>query len=583
MTAFSRTLLALTGCLILISLTGCQGIQGSGPTGDSQSTISDTADSARYHYLESLFTEKAGEADKTMAALTLAIQADPESSLLKRELVRLYLKANQVEAARELARELVEHDPDDVDNLILQVRLQKEDEAPEKMEPLLSRILELDPKNKETYLRLGKIYMGAEAHAKALALFEKMVIQFPDYYVAHFYLGETRMVTGNPDGAKVEFLKTLELEPDLVEPRFRLVELYRSQGIDPGLKKSLALLEEILELEPDDDRARLEMALILEKTGQKQMADEAFAVLNEALNKNNRLIMTAAEIFLAQERNLDALTLFKRFGQAHPENDQINFFTAMAYEGLGNKEKAIAHYLKVSQAHPHYKKMMFSIAYLYRDMGKTDQARILLEEFHDQRPKDIDIITYLSSFYEEDQEYNLSLEILEKGLVLAPENTTLLFRLGVIQDKAGDKEACIATMKQVIDLDPRDASALNYLGYTYADLGVKLDQALDLITRALEAKPDDGFITDSLGWVYYQMKDYEKAIPILEKAARLSDHETIISEHLGDAYAKVGRIEDAKTAYLKAIDNIQDKTADADRIKELRKKILNLPPVGVEP
>ena len=579
MTAFSRTFSALAACLVLVGLAGCQGVPSPHPADDSGIPMVESGESARYHYLESLFTEKASRPDKAMEALALAIQADPDSSVLKRELVRLYLKQNQAPAALALAEELAQQDPDDVENLLLLARLKKDDQSEEELEPLLSRILELDPKKKEAYLRLGKIHMKRQDFTQALDLFTRMAQEFPDYYVAHFYLGEVQMLTQNPDRAIASYQKTLALEPALVEPRFRLFDIYRTQGSDPEFEKSMPLLEEILALEPEDERARLEMTLIFIKTGQTDLADQAFEILGEELReRDGRPAIAAAEVFLSQERNQDALLIYQGFQKLAPDNDQVNFFSAMAHEGLGDKATAIEYYLKVSPAHPHYKKMIFSIAYLYRDMDKPDEARLLLEEFHEQRPDDIDIITYLSSFYEEDQEYDRAEQILNKGLAHAPDNTTLLFRLGVIQDKVGEKETCIATMKRVIELDPRHASALNYLGYTYADLNILLDQAESLILRALEVKPDDGFITDSLGWVYYQQGKYAQAVAVLEKAARLSQFETIIAEHLGDAYAKAQRPKDAKAAYLKAIENVKDN--DPDRVNAIREKIRALPPTG---
>ena len=126
-------------------------------------------------------------------------------------------------------------------------------------------------------------------------------------------------------------------------------------------------------------------------------------------------------------------------------------------------------------------------------------------------------------------------------------------------------------MKKVIAVDPKDASALNYLGYTYADMGIKLDQALNLISRAHRLKPEDGYITDSLGWVYYQMGQYENAIKYLEKAARLTSFETIISDHLGDAYMKMDRHREALTAFEKAVANAQE--GDKELALEIKKKI----------
>jgi len=127
------------------------------------------------------------------------------------------------------------------------------------------------------------------------------------------------------------------------------------------------------------------------------------------------------------------------------------------------------------------------------------------------------------------------------------------FRLGVLYDKLGKKPDSINRMKRVIQLNPRDAQALNYLGYTYAEMGVNLNEALGYIKRALEVRPDDGFFIDSLGWTYYQMKRYDEAIKELERAAQLVGDDPTVLEHLGDAYLAKKEVKKALKSYKKAL------------------------------
>jgi Flp pilus assembly protein TadD len=120
------------------------------------------------------------------------------------------------------------------------------------------------------------------------------------------------------------------------------------------------------------------------------------------------------------------------------------------------------------------------------------------------------------------------------------------------------------TMRRVIALDPRNANALNYLGYTYADLGTNLDEAERLIAEALKIKPDDGYITDSLGWVYYKKGDYPRALKYLKRATELVPDDPVIMEHLGDAYLKLNDRANALAAYQKAMAN-RDRQKGKDR------------------
>jgi Flp pilus assembly protein TadD len=127
-------------------------------------------------------------------------------------------------------------------------------------------------------------------------------------------------------------------------------------------------------------------------------------------------------------------------------------------------------------------------------------------------------------------------------------------------------------MKLVIEKDPDHAEALNYLGYTYADRNMNLDEALELIERALEIKPESGYIVDSLGWVYYQRGEYRKAIRELERAVTLTPDDPVINEHLGDGYLKL----DQKTKALDSYKRALELDPQGDQLKKLEEKIETL-------
>ncbi len=530
--------------------------------------------SPRYHYLTFLMLHRQNQINDAMAALEKAITLDPDASFLKRDLIRMYLSMDQEETALALAESLVAENPDDVENLLLLARLKKDDTRKKNMHPLLQRILELDPNNRETYLRLGKIYMENQQISEALELFSRMTIRLPDYYVAHFYLGEAHFLSGNYTEAAQAFQATIDLEPDLIEPRLRLMDILQdpeNPAGKPDPDTLLAMYEQILAIEPENERALLETARLFHQTGQTKLAAQQFIDLGNQARHDNRLLMTAVDLYLSQKRYEDAVTVFSGMLAADPDSDNFNFFLGLAHESSEHPEQAIEHYLRVSPAHPQYKKTLLTIAFLYREIGQTKKAVAFLEQHHQQAPDDIDFITYLAAFYENENQLKKAMALLSKGLENTPDNTSLLFRLGAVQDKAGLKDESIATMKKIIRMDPEDASALNYLGYTYADLGIHLDEAEVLIRKALEIKPDDGYILDSMGWVYFQQGKFDKALGYLERAAELTDYEAIIAAHLADTYLKTGQKLKALKTFHKALAHAEE--SDTDLISEVTEKI----------
>jgi len=141
--------------------------------------------------------------------------------------------------------------------------------------------------------------------------------------------------------------------------------------------------------------------------------------------------------------------------------------------------------------------------------------------------------------------------------------------LGALYDKMGEFEKMVTQMKEVLRLEPDHADALNYLGYSYADRGIRFEEALQMIQKAMSLKPNMGYITDSLGWLYFKLGQYEKAAVELEKANQLTPDDPVITEHLADSYFKLHRIEKAIELYEKAL-KLDPKP---DQIERLKSKI----------
>ena len=178
---------------------------------------------------------------------------------------------------------------------------------------------------------------------------------------------------------------------------------------------------------------------------------------------------------------------------------------------------------------------------------------------------------YLAYLYEDMKDYDQALETLDNGLALKPNNVPLLFRKGVVLDKMNRKDEAIRVMEAILQIDPEHAGALNYIGYTYADQGIRLDEAKRLIERALEKEPEDGYILDSLAWVYYKMGQYREALKVITRALHFVPDDPIIMEHLGDIQSALGRTEDARKSYKKALELGHEKPDTIKRkLKHLR-------------
>jgi tetratricopeptide (TPR) repeat protein len=193
------------------------------------------------------------------------------------------------------------------------------------------------------------------------------------------------------------------------------------------------------------------------------------------------------------------------------------------------------------------------IAYILKNQKKYDEAINVLQRAIEVKRDEPELYLMLASIFETKEEYRKARKVVKQGLKQDDKNVDLIFRLGVILDKSGHKEKCLQQMRRILEINPDHADALHYIGYTYAEQGIRLNEAMALIKSALKLKPNSGYIIDSLGWVYYQRGLYDEALDNLEKASSLTPNDPWISEHLGDVYLKKRMYKKSLEMYKKAL------------------------------
>ena len=217
------------------------------------------------------------------------------------------------------------------------------------------------------------------------------------------------------------------------------------------------------------------------------------------------------------------------------------------------------------------------MAYVLNQQGEKERAQEILNDLKAISPDREEVYLTSSYFYEEEHQWDRAIKTLEEGLGKVERPVEIQFRLAMLYEKKKDREASIRHIKKVLEVDPDNPDALNFLGYTYAEGGVHLEEAEKLVRAALQAKPDSGHILDSLGWVYYKQGQYDKAVSELERAYRLMPEDGTVAEHLADAYSQQKRYREALRLYRRA------QTLENANHPELRKKINHLELIMREP
>lgn len=238
----------------------------------------------------------------------------------------------------------------------------------------------------------------------------------------------------------------------------------------------------------------------------------------------------------------------------------------LEYEGRDNPDKAMTYLEAIPAGHQHYERsLIFRIHLLYQKNDRATAKELCLSAMT-LFPKQPEFRIIMAEIHEFEKEYQQALDVLLKATGVWPDNTTILYRLGLIYDRMDHRDQAMIMMEKVISKDPEYADALNYLGYTLVELGRNLERAEVLIESALKVKPDNGYFVDSLAWVYFKQGKNKRAWQEIKRAVQLVDSDPVIWEHYGDIARAMGFITEARRGYAKALD-LEGENAEEVRAK----------------
>lgn len=189
--------------------------------------------------------------------------------------------------------------------------------------------------------------------------------------------------------------------------------------------------------------------------------------------------------------------------------------------------------------------------------GETDAAVDMLKALSQTRADSVLVFSALGDMLRREERYAESAEAYDRAISLIDEieerHWVLLYTRAIALERMGDWDRAEPEFRRVLEFVPDEPQVLNYLGYSLIEQRSNLDEALDMIERAVDGDPDSGYITDSLGWAYYRLGRYEDAVPVMERAVELLPRDAVINDHLGDVYYAVGRTREARFQWRRAL------------------------------
>lgn len=560
------------------------------------------------------------------------LKRDPDNLAARRLLARIYVRTlgdlnpsvaqrDTVTRAIEQYREILRIAPDDAEAGLWLARLYRLQNEHAKAEEVLRGILKHDPENEATLEQLTQLLLDQSRAPEAIALLEGVIGRAPTPGLLDV-LGDAYAQTTQPAKAEAAFRRALEMEPRDARHRRGLADaLFQQRKLEPALEQ----YRQLIALDPEDPGAYLRAAQIYRQLNQLDQAEESILRARQQAPGSLEVIYQEALLYEAQGRYDDAIrvftgaissvkaqasrgydgrrplgvlyeqlgrlyretenyaaarTTFQELGLLGPEEEKRSRELIIdTYRASREIDRAIEESEKARKLYPNDPGVEATHAMLVGEKGDTAAAVGILRAMLRGDRSDRGTYIGLAQVYERGRRYAEAEKAARSAAELASrpaENEMVWFLLGAIQERQKKYDRAEEYFKKAIELNPRNGAALNYYGYMLADLGIRLDEAVALIRRALDEEPTSGAYLDSLGWAYYRQNKLDEAEEMLRKAAARSSHDATIRDHLGDVLYKKGKVAQAAAEWERALAEWKRALPteyEADKVADLEKKL----------
>jgi tetratricopeptide (TPR) repeat protein len=270
-----------------------------------------------------------------------------------------------------------------------------------------------------------------------------------------------------------------------------------------------------------------------------------------------------------------ALIFYELSLSLRPDNDFAWLLLSSLYEQFDMTAKATAALAHIGPSSPLHWQARLQIASLDAKQDHYDEAVSRLQAMVAEKPERIDAALRLADLLRSKERYGEAAQAYDIAIQRIHQTEErywpVYFGRGIVLERLKQWPKAEADMKKALELSPDQPHVLNYLGYSWIDQGLHLQDGMKMLERATELRPDDGAITDSVGWAFYRLGQYDKAVEWLEKAIEQKSDDATITEHLGDAYWHVGRFREARFQWERALNQKPDK----DRLPVIKDKLAN--------
>ena len=517
-----------------------------------------------FYFLWGRYAELAARYDEALEAYEKALICDPGAEYIERKipLLLLYLD-HRDEAISRLEYLIVRHPGESGSRMLLAKVFIREGKLRE-AGAQYRKVHELMPGDSTSLLLLSELYLTEGRQELAGDALEEVLQIDNRSYAAHVLLARLLVVEKKYDKSIDHYQQALEINWSS-ELQLELAERFLQQK---KYDKAKSLYQDLLARDEFNEDARIALVHVYLEQNREDQALKELNRLKVITSRPDRVDITIARLYARKKEYAKAISILEDV-LSSKDTGEVRYLLAFLHYQTGQYEATLQDLKGIHQDAEEYEDGVFLQVRTLRELKREEEAIRLLESaIAEEQGRNPDMYVLLASLYQLNKHEEQGRKTFVRGIKSYPDDGNLLYEYGLFLDYQGEQQQALDVMQKVIKLQPEHAAALNYVGYTWADKKIKLDKAFAYVKKAVELKPDNGYIRDSLGWVYYRQGKLELAIQTLEQAVQLSPDDPAILDHLADVYLESGRVSDALKTYRKALDLYRDDPKGAGRIRE---------------
>lgn len=493
----------------------------------------------------------------------------PHTRYIERKLPLLMMQMERYDDADKWLTNRLKNAPEDTDWLQLQGTVALEQNEPKKAAENFRKVLQIDPTDEQITNHLAALYARLGELDRAESLLQSFVFNHKDAIAPRITLA--RILTDQKRFPDAEKQYDIILKQDWSNTiAFELASLYRVRS---KYNKAEEVFKQMLKHDSHDEKAGVNLAQLYIDQQKYTDAEQELNRLRSFSDNISTIDYFRASLYLKQRRNEEAENLLASLLDTPRQNDAAWFLGLLQYQEQ-KKKQALATLKKVGSDSENFEESVYLQTRIYEELKDFNKAIKNLKEYiADHEHSSPIFYALISSLLQSQGKMRETKAFLEEGRTLYPDNVQLLYEAGLFYERQGSEAQAIRSMEKILELNPDHAEALNFLGYSWADQGIKLDRAFEYVTRANELKPENGFILDSLGWVLYKQGNLHKAADSLHRALRITPENSLIMEHLGDVYSALKQPRDARKYYEEAWKASND-SKEKERIRAKINKLI---------